>query len=96
MSENIPIDIRIIPSENTRYRFRQYPEVGYRKYYGPTSEIDPKGMEMTKILLYSDEPILAKGLESILQQVEGFELLPTCGKIADILERLSQGTPDLC
>jgi len=52
-------------------------------------------MEMTKILLYSDEPILAKGLESILQQVLGFELLPTCGKIADVVERVSESAPDV-
>ena len=32
---------------------------------------------MTRVLLYSDEPILAKGLESVLRQIEGFELLPT-------------------
>ena len=50
---------------------------------------------MTKILLYSDEPILAKGLESILQQVEGFELLPTCGKIVHLLERMAQNEPNL-
>jgi DNA-binding NarL/FixJ family response regulator len=50
---------------------------------------------MTKILLYSDEPILAKGLESILHQVEGFQLLPTCGKIADVVDCISQTAPDL-
>ena len=45
---------------------------------------------MTRILLYSDEPILAKGLESVLRQVEGFELLPTCGTVASLLENLAQ------
>jgi len=50
---------------------------------------------MTRILLYSDEPILAKGLESVLRQVEGFELLPTCGTVASLLENLAQGAPDL-
>jgi DNA-binding NarL/FixJ family response regulator len=50
---------------------------------------------MTRILLYSDEPILAKGLESVLRQVEGFELLPTCGTVAGLMEQLGQGTPDL-
>ena len=39
---------------------------------------------MTRILLYSDEPILAKGLESVLRQVEGFDLLPTCGTVAGV------------
>ena len=50
---------------------------------------------MTRILLYSDEPILAKGLESVLRQVEGFELLPTCGTLPILMEQLTQGSPDL-
>jgi two-component system response regulator DesR len=50
---------------------------------------------MTRILLYSDEPILAKGLESVLRQVEGFELLPTCITLAGLMEQISQGSPDL-
>jgi DNA-binding NarL/FixJ family response regulator len=50
---------------------------------------------MTRILLYSDEPILAKGLESVLRQVEGFELLPTCTTLAALMEQIGQGTPDL-
>ena len=50
---------------------------------------------MTRILLYSDEPILAKGLESVLRQVEGFELLPTCGSVACLLEQMASGAPDL-
>src|SRR5437763_13725927 len=50
---------------------------------------------MTRILLYSDEPILAKGLESVLRQVEGFELLPTCGTLPVLMEQLTQGSPDL-
>jgi len=50
---------------------------------------------MTRILLYSDEPILAKGLESVLRQVEGFELLPTCITLAGLMEQISQGNPDL-
>ena len=44
---------------------------------------------MTRILLYSDEPILAKGLESVLRQVEGFELLPTCGSVASLMEQMA-------
>ena len=48
---------------------------------------------MTKILLYSDEPILAKGLESVLRQVEGFELLPTCATVAGVVEQVAQGSP---
>src|SRR5437016_5605434 len=50
---------------------------------------------MTRILLYSDEPILAKGLESVLRQVDGFDLLPTCGTLAGLMEQIGQGLPDL-
>src|ERR1051325_381978 len=50
---------------------------------------------MTRILLYSDEPILAKGLESVLRQVEGFDLLPTCITVAGVMDQVSQGAPDL-
>ena len=50
---------------------------------------------MTRILLYSDEPILAKGLESVLRQVDGFELLPTCGSVASLVEQMTQGSPEL-
>jgi DNA-binding NarL/FixJ family response regulator len=50
---------------------------------------------MPKILLYSEEPILAKGLEAILQQVEGFELLPTCMNITEVVDRIAQNAPDL-
>jgi len=50
---------------------------------------------MTRILLYSDEPILAKGLESVLRQVEGFDLLPTCCTVAGVMEQVALGNPDL-
>jgi len=50
---------------------------------------------MTRILLYSDEPILAKGLESVLCQVETFELLPSCNTVTGLIEQMSQGVPDL-
>ena len=50
---------------------------------------------MTRVLLYSDEPILAKGLESVLRQIEGFELLPTCNTLAALMEQITQGAPDL-
>ena len=50
---------------------------------------------MTRILLYSDEPILAKGLESVLRQVEGFELLPTCTTVTGVIDQVAHGAPDL-
>jgi DNA-binding NarL/FixJ family response regulator len=52
-------------------------------------------MEMPKILLYTDEPILAEGLAAILRQVEGFDFLPTCTKITEVADRIAQNTPDL-
>src|SRR5580658_23172 len=54
-----------------------------------------KGNQMTRILLYSDEPILAKGLESVLGQAEGFDLLPACGTLACLMEQVMTGAPDL-
>src|SRR5436305_12801720 len=50
---------------------------------------------MTRILLYSDEHILAKGLESVLRQVEGFELLPTCNTVPGVIQQVASGAPDL-
>jgi DNA-binding NarL/FixJ family response regulator len=51
---------------------------------------------MTRILLYSDEPILAKGLESVLCQVETFELLPSCNTVTGLMEQMSRkASPDL-
>ena len=50
---------------------------------------------MTRILLYSDEPVLSKGLESVLREVEGFDLLPSCGTVAGLMEQMANGAPDL-
>ena len=50
---------------------------------------------MTRVLLYSDEPILAKGLDSVLRQGEGFELLPTCSTLASLMEQITLCAPDL-
>src|SRR3984893_8847384 len=50
---------------------------------------------MTRILLYSDEPILAKGLESVLRQAAGFELVPTASTLACLMEQINQSSPDL-
>ncbi len=50
---------------------------------------------MTRILLYSDEPILAKGLEAVLRQVDGFELLPTCTTVAGVIDQVAHTVPDL-
>jgi len=51
---------------------------------------------MTRILLCVGEPTLVKGLEHLLRQVEGFELLPTCCGITALMESVSKGArPDL-
>jgi DNA-binding NarL/FixJ family response regulator len=50
---------------------------------------------MTRVLLYSDEPVLAKGLESVLREIEGFELLPTSDTLATLMDQITQGAPDL-
>src|ERR1043165_1861295 len=54
-----------------------------------------QGGMVTRILLYSDEPILAKGLESVLRQVEDFDLLPTCTTVAGVVDQVAHGGPDL-
>jgi two-component system nitrate/nitrite response regulator NarL len=43
---------------------------------------------MKRIVLCSDEPILAQGLESVLRQVEGFELLPSCRTLPSLMEQV--------
>ena len=51
---------------------------------------------MTRILLCVGEPLLVKGLEHLLRQVDGFEVLPTCCGLTALLESISKGAaPDL-
>ncbi len=50
---------------------------------------------MTRLHLYSDEPILAKGLEAVLRQVDGFELLPTSNSVAGLIETMEKSDPDV-
>jgi len=50
---------------------------------------------MTQLLLYSKEPLLAKGLESVLRQAGGFELLPLCSALPELMEEIAHKTPDL-
>src|SRR5579863_3484727 len=51
--------------------------------------------EMTRTLLFSDEPILAKGLESILANVDGFQLTGVCASTTKLKEILDAGEPDI-
>ena len=50
---------------------------------------------MPRILLCSGEPILARGLESVLRHAAGFDLLPSCGSIAGLKEQLARGNPEV-
>jgi DNA-binding NarL/FixJ family response regulator len=50
---------------------------------------------MTRVLLYSDEPILIRGFETVLRQDANFELLPSCCTLPGLLERVSTCAPDL-
>ena len=50
---------------------------------------------MPRILLCSGEPILARGLESVLRHVKDFDLLPSCGTIAGLWEQLANGKPEV-
>jgi two-component system response regulator DesR len=50
---------------------------------------------MTQLLLYSKEPIPAKGLESVLRQAGGFELRPLCSTLDELREEIAHKTLDL-
>jgi DNA-binding NarL/FixJ family response regulator len=50
---------------------------------------------MTRTLLFSDEPILAKGLESTLAGVDGFQYTGVCSSTARLKEVLGAGEPDI-
>ena len=50
---------------------------------------------MTRVLLYSDEPILSKGLEAVLRQDPEFELLPVCGTVAELVDQAVRENPDV-
>src|SRR5450759_2325246 len=50
---------------------------------------------MIRILLYSDEPMLARGLESVLLLIDGFELLPTSVSLSSLMDQITTGQPDL-
>jgi len=50
---------------------------------------------MTRVLLYSDQPILAVGLESILREADSFELAGLCSTIQRLAEHLTRGTAQI-
>src|SRR5580700_4298133 len=50
---------------------------------------------MTRIVLCSNEPILARGLESVLGEAEGLELLPSCTTLAGLMTQMAVDPPNL-
>ncbi len=50
---------------------------------------------MTRIFLYTDQPILAKGLEAILAAAEGFELAGVAASVPALMESLDRTRPDV-
>ena len=48
-----------------------------------------------RILLCSGEPILARGLESVLRQVDSFDLLPSCATLTGLQEQLAINKPEV-
>ncbi len=44
---------------------------------------------MPRVLLYSDQPILATGLRAVLQSADGFELVSICSNVSSLAERLN-------
>jgi DNA-binding NarL/FixJ family response regulator len=50
---------------------------------------------MTRIVLYSDQPILAQGLRSVLSEVSGFELISTCTSMSALMEIMNAQQPEI-
>ena len=50
---------------------------------------------MTRVYLYSDQPILAKGLEAVLSATGRFQLESSYSGIPELVERLQTGAPDI-
>jgi len=50
---------------------------------------------MPRVLLYSDQPILATGLQSVLRTVEGFELVSICSSVSSLGDRLAAEQTDI-
>jgi len=50
---------------------------------------------MTRVYLYSDQPILAKGLEAVLTATGRFQLESSFSGLSELLTRLEAGPPDI-
>ena len=49
----------------------------------------------TRIALYSDHPILARGLALVITAAEGFELVSCCDAMPQLLDCVSRARPDI-
>jgi DNA-binding NarL/FixJ family response regulator len=50
---------------------------------------------MVRVVIYSTQPILAKGLESLIAADPAFELSAYCSNVAALMEHLANESPDL-
>jgi DNA-binding NarL/FixJ family response regulator len=50
---------------------------------------------MARIAVFTDEPILAQGIASVLESLHGFDLTEIFDSTANLMERLDAGKPDL-
>jgi hypothetical protein len=60
-----------------------------------TRPLEQQHQGAARILIYTDKPFLAKGLESALREVGGFELLPTCSSVSMVKKQVAIGAVDL-
>lgn len=50
---------------------------------------------MPRVLLYSDQPILATGLQAVLRGAQGFELVSICSSLDELASRLETEQTDI-
>jgi DNA-binding NarL/FixJ family response regulator len=50
---------------------------------------------MARVLLFTDEPVLAAGFTGVLSSVAGFDAVSVCHGIADLLETVPKVVPDV-
>jgi DNA-binding NarL/FixJ family response regulator len=50
---------------------------------------------VTRLLVFTDEPLLAKGLEAVLVSRSDFELVATCRQVLEIAEAVAASQPDV-
>ncbi len=50
---------------------------------------------MTRLLVFTDEPFLARGLEAVLLSQSDFELVATCSQVLEIAEAVAASKPDI-